>query len=107
MSSPDDDVTFHVGDNDLAFLGLAAVLGARFQARRKGASVPLPGFPQSAGHAVQLLLVGAAAGESFALDDVPELSISVTGQRETIKKLVALARDLPDRWPGKQAPDSA
>ena len=50
------ETPFHVGGRDLGLLGLAAVLVARYQARRKSGLVRgHAGFPDSDRDAVQLL----------------------------------------------------
>lgn len=87
----DDFGPFHVGDSDLVFLGVAAVLAARWHMRRKGGSVPVAGFPQSDDHAFQLLLLGIRKGVSIPLDDVPDVGIAVYSSRDVFRRLKAWA----------------
>src|SRR5690606_4685403 len=102
MTDRDEVVSFHVGDADLLFLGVATALAARYEMRRKGGGVPLPGFPQSDPRALDLLLMGLLRGAAVALDDVPERWITVNGTPETLERLRALAagEDESDPAPG-------
>ena len=72
-----DQTSYDIGDGDLLFLGMAAVLAARFQARRKGARITLATYPQSDPDAIDLLRIGMDDGTRFPLDDVPEVKITV------------------------------
>ncbi len=82
---------FHVGDSNLVFLGLASGLLARYHMRRKGGSVPLKGFPHSDSHALALVREGVEMAATVALDDVPELGISVDAESQVIKWILSKA----------------
>ena len=91
------ETPFHVGGRDLRLLGLAAVLVARYQARRKSGLVRgHAGFPDSDRDAVQLLTEGIAMGSAFPLDEVPELYIDIVGERAVVLRLRGLAESLAE-----------
>ncbi len=92
---------FFVGDSDLRFLGLAAALAARHHMIRKGGRVPTEGFPRSDREAFTLLNEGLDLGASIPLDDVPEIWISVEGERVPILRLLDVARPQRDQHEGE------
>ncbi|MGH7574801.1 MAG: hypothetical protein ACREM1_06705 [Longimicrobiales bacterium] len=77
------ETTFYAGDGDLEFLGFAACLAARYEARRKsGVTRGLEGFARDDQHAMAILLAGVARGMDVPLNDVPELQVGVTVGRK-------------------------
>jgi hypothetical protein len=84
------------GGTDLRFLGMAAAMAARHQARRSnGVSTGSSGLAQSDLHAVHMFMEGAMVGMMAPLDDVPSLLIAIdcedrdamTRLRETVRAL--------------------
>lgn len=88
--STGDDVTVHVGHDDLRFLGIAAALSVRWQTLRKGGSDTA---------AVQELLAGIVEGSRLPLDDVPYITISVDTDLGTYRMLRELAPSEKPRRP--------
>jgi hypothetical protein len=85
-----DEMNYYVGEGDLELLGLAAAFAARYQVRRKGASVALTGFPQSDTNAVGLVLTGIEKAVTLAFDDVPQVWITVSATPSVIRQLQKL-----------------
>lgn len=83
--------TFFIGDSDLVLLGMAAGVAARWQMLRKGGSIRLAGFPQDDAHAIELVKQGIALAEAIPLDDIPELTIIVKGDRAAVQRLRTLS----------------
>ena len=92
----EEEGTFYVGDSDLMFLGMVAVLAARYQAKRKsGITRDMPGFAQSDRDAMRLLEEGIKKGNSVPLDEVPEIDISVHARNDVLNKLLEAVRPIP------------
>lgn len=98
MSDDDKDLhDFHIGDADLALLGVAAAVAARYQARRKGSLTRgLPAFPQSDVDAIDLLKAGVEVGGALPLDDVPEVFVRISAQSKVLKWLLDMSRAAED-----------
>lgn len=100
----DDRVQYSVGDSDLEFLGLAATVAARFEfARKRGRMRGYEDFPQSDLDASRRVQVGAIAASRIPPDDIRDVSITVTGSRDTINWLLDLARRLEEGKGGDDA----
>ena len=90
-----EHINFHVGDSDLRFLGFMAALAARYEMIRKGSQLGgLTGFAGSAVEAVAMLKDGIEWSEAVPLDDVPELSITIHGEREAVLRWREWVREL-------------
>jgi len=86
------------GGADLRFLGMAAAMAARDQARRRnGVARGSSGFAQSDLHAVHMFMEGAMVGMMAPLDDVPTLLVAIDCEdREAISRLRETARALDE-----------
>lgn len=86
------------GSADLRFLGMAAAMAARDQARRRNGVVRgSSGFAHSDLHAVHMFMEGAMVGMMAPLEDVPALLVAIDGEdRDAISRLRETARALED-----------